>query len=375
MKKLLFLFAVLILLAMPSLPIAAASQNTEVVTAPGAYLYSYTAGLDKISFEIKQDKNSYADKMTNLEVRFSTDKHVKHPKAFDFKIGESPYVVKELLPHTTYYFEVIGYYMRGDTKVYVTPVEQNISRVNTSKPFISKNGEDIKNILEQFNALPKSDKAETLFFDFPIQTSRQKAWEYVNYWQALYPEYFLMSEDTVRPVFSGDQFMGIKVKKVYSYNEASKRAQKVNKKIDKIVKEAKKKPSAKEKITYVNDAISDRLEYDKSTKKKDNGSPYCIVTGDAVCNGYSTVFYACMHRLHMPCIIRLSNSKPMHSWNLVKTKGKWEHIDTCWNDGQNTHAYMWMSDSEVKQLDSHQYDDEFFTLFKTAISLLKKQWA
>ena len=118
-----------------------------------------------------------------------------------------------------------------------------------------------------------------------------------------------------------------------------------------------------DKVLYVHDYLVDNIEYDNDTYREisygaDSGVIYVastayggIVSGKAVCSGYSAAFQMIMQRLGIPCG-RVSGSKVgggNHEWNYILLDGDFYYIDVTWDDPQ-------MADGETDDFDNKSYD-------------------
>ncbi len=145
---------------------------------------------------------------------------------------------------------------------------------------------------------------------------------------------------------------------------------KYNDELSKIVTEADKKGSVKEKIEYVNEYISGHNTYGYGTAVEGDRnvdtpkaafihtSYGALVNRESVCEGYAKSFKAVMDRLQIPCVcvqgyahgLNKSNFEP-HMWNYVQVDGMWYGVDVTFNatSGKNT----WVLTGEQSMFDTH----------------------
>ena len=100
-----------------------------------------------------------------------------------------------------------------------------------------------------------------------------------------------------------------------------------------IIKNMPKDVTAYEKYYYLAGELSERVEYDYSLSLPAVGTPYCIVTGDGICQGYAQAYqYLCM-KANLWCRIMSGSSRGWaHAWNIVKLENGIFHIDVTWSD-------------------------------------------
>jgi hypothetical protein len=124
-----------------------------------------------------------------------------------------------------------------------------------------------------------------------------------------------------------------------------------NSKVDYVVAEANKKSTEVDKIKYVNQYLIDNVKY---TYALDNGDEApnvhnaygAVVSGTAVCEGYSYAFKVIMDKLGIECVLvsgfaAANNDGKLqaHMWNYVhitENDSNWYAVDVTWNDGDGT---------------------------------------
>ena len=101
-------------------------------------------------------------------------------------------------------------------------------------------------------------------------------------------------------------------------------------------------------ITYILNENSEHYAYD------------ALITGQAVCSGYTECFQTFMDLLGIECmpISGTAGDEP-HIWNLLKLDDEWYHVDVTWDDpingdGTVEHTYFNITDSDIEK--DHQWD-------------------
>lgn len=138
-----------------------------------------------------------------------------------------------------------------------------------------------------------------------------------------------------------DQYSNFNIN--YDVNSsAAKTAQReLEKAAAKVVAEAKKQPTAYDKLKYIHDWIVDNTDY-LSYNETDDRSLYAnapIVKGFGNCGGYARAFQYLALSLGFDCLyiegdVYYTDGSLIgyHAWNKVKLDGKWYNVDVCWDD-------------------------------------------
>lgn len=123
----------------------------------------------------------------------------------------------------------------------------------------------------------------------------------------------------------------------------------------KIAKKAKRRyKTPYRRIKYAHDYLIKTITYDYAAVETGNYGyqPYsALVRYKAVCSGYTRAFYIVMQYIGVPARAVEAGT---HTWNIVKIKDDWYHIDLTWDDLSDklTHTYFLKSDTFMAQ--SHQ---------------------
>lgn len=149
-------------------------------------------------------------------------------------------------------------------------------------------------------------------------------------------------------------------------NYSSKRIEKMQKELDlaadKIVKQAKKKKTAYDKILFVHDYIIKATDYDnkKEPDELSHTAYGCLVNKKAVCDGYTYAFTLIMNRLGIPSSDVYGGN---HAWNFVLLNGKYYYLDLTWDDpisqgegGALVHHYFMVTTKQIKK--THKIESE-----------------
>ena len=111
--------------------------------------------------------------------------------------------------------------------------------------------------------------------------------------------------------------------------------------------------NAMEKASVLHDYLVTHCEYDLSYSRY---TAYdALVTGSAVCQGYTLAYQELMQRAGIPSTTAPSMAMN-HVWNMILIDGSWYHVDTTWDDPSNVpaksfcdHSNFLVSDSQIAQ--------------------------
>ncbi len=216
-------------------------------------------------------------------------------------------------------------------------------------------------MLKQMKTAEPNDSGKVrIRFQNEVVASSNDFWMDFKKMEALYQPYFQRFNSSYTAYRSRQSTVVTSVqfdKAVRSAEAGMTLGKKADAKINAIVKGAKKKKGVKNRIKYVDQQICKACVYDNTKNRQNCRNPYgALVEKKAVCQGYSEAFYACMTRLGIPCDL-VQNRSGSHMWTKVKVKGKWYHIDTCWNDSgkKSNRKYYLMSASKTRKIRDHQF--------------------
>lgn len=125
-----------------------------------------------------------------------------------------------------------------------------------------------------------------------------------------------------------------------------------------IVSDVSSTDSELKKEEKIFDALADHCAYDNTAsadKHQTNWQPYtaygALVTGKAVCDGYSRAMQLLCGKAGLHCRLVNGDSKgASHIWNLICINKKWYHFDATWMDGGiRTYDYFNVTDAVIKR--------------------------
>ena len=107
--------------------------------------------------------------------------------------------------------------------------------------------------------------------------------------------------------------------------------------IKRIVRFMPKNMSAYDKYYYLSVVVTEQASYDQ---RPDNCYTAfgALVTGRAVCEGYSTAFALLCKEADLYCAYRMSRT---HVWNMVKLEDGIYNVDLTWADEYEQNTYNW----------------------------------
>ena len=112
-------------------------------------------------------------------------------------------------------------------------------------------------------------------------------------------------------------------------------------------------------LLLIHDRLAMYTAYDTTHVKRNAHD--LLVDGKAVCEGYSSAFYALASRAGIP-VGFVSSEKIKHIWNAVCINDKWYHVDVTFDDPTNDrygnvwHNYLLKSNDALLELDPDRND-------------------
>jgi hypothetical protein len=104
---------------------------------------------------------------------------------------------------------------------------------------------------------------------------------------------------------------------------------------DDIIAQMPADASAYDKYFYLASALSNHVEYDHTLDQPANYTPYCIVTGNGICQGYAQAYqYLCMKADLWCKVVSGASNGESHAWNTVMINNGIYHVDVTWADEQ-----------------------------------------
>ena len=343
--------------------------KASLVSTTDKYVFKTSGNLDSaIPRSVDVDKINLSSVEFNT-FGITTSRYVKTPAKFrviyslhkNFKSNKTIIVspsslttfkIKHLKPGRKYYYKIDSYYNLGGKKVYS---RKSLGGVFTT-PSKSLYKTNVTQILLKGMRNNKANKYHNVHVDlfYGVFTKRDNI--FLQYWkaEAVYQQYFQRFKSfSVYGV--GNTYTGILFKSARSAAASIKKGKRVDAKINKIVRKAKRYKSRRAQIKYVDKAICKICSYDTTTRRPNTGNPYgALVEGKATCLGYSEAFFVCMTRLNIP-VDYVINKNCKHIWCKVKVGKKWYHVDTCWNDigNRSCRKYFMLSEKQMRKYPHH----------------------
>lgn len=267
-----------------------------------------------------------------IYIKYARSSNMKGYKTKAFKPAEY-YNITGLAKNTVYYAQAYCGCKGNDGRIYYSYSCVPVKFITASTAYAMPTLANSKTVYAQLK------KGKT--FSINKRVDEKNAREYVKRLWNLYPYY----HNSWNPA-------GYVVNYTYEYNGLISRItfrpvnfsklNTVQKKVDVIVKGAKKCKSNEAKVKYVNKKIKATCTY--SYKAANRRYAYgCLVDRKAVCAGYAESFAWCMNDLGISNAYQY-NTKKDHIWNKVyikhKKKTRWWHVDVTWNDTQKTNKYL-----------------------------------
>ena len=124
--------------------------------------------------------------------------------------------------------------------------------------------------------------------------------------------------------------------------------------VSSIADGAKDFDSVYEKELYIHDRICEITSYEVSSDPLIYTAYGALVSGKAVCEGYSRALQLICSKIRIPCVLVYGDAQGEgHMWNVINVDGDWYHLDVTWDDSKSEiyHTYFNVCDSEI--LESH----------------------
>lgn len=107
---------------------------------------------------------------------------------------------------------------------------------------------------------------------------------------------------------------------------------------------------------YIHNTILSNCDYASDVKSAEDGweefTVYgALVKGSAVCEGYAHSLCLLLNKVGIECyyVNGYGESEP-HMWNSVNIDGNWYHLDSTWNDNENTYYnYFNLTDEQIEK--------------------------
>lgn len=122
-----------------------------------------------------------------------------------------------------------------------------------------------------------------------------------------------------------------------------------------------KEMSEIEKEAAIHEYIVDNIEYVEEMRAQKVDGYYSIIEKSGVCGDYAEAM-AILGTIAGLDVIEVNSST--HAWNIIKIDEEYYHIDTLWDDEENTIRYFNRSSEYILSLPHHTYDSNRFPIAK-----------
>lgn len=196
-----------------------------------------------------------------------------------------------------------------------------------------------------------------------------------------HPEVFWLSSESAFSYYQMDTELEVELNFTHSGDALATAKQYLNDAIDKAFTYAPDKADDLEMEVFINDYLVTHCEY-KSGAEMSHNAYGALVSGNAVCDGYSHAFQLLCNRMGISCSVVEGTSDfnddkdTGHMWNCVLLGNDWYHADVTWNDISEAkffcerYFYLNLSDKEIKSdhrtaplFDSGSYKSGSFNVF------------
>ena len=345
MKKNLIKTTILtIMLAIAFIPVSAFASTSESkredaskAAAPAdLYITNVSTTANSAKFTVKT-----SSKDEEIVVRYADNKEMDNAKEVSVNSNNTSFEITNLKSASKYFVE----YRRANTIV-----RMEVYTLGPN-PTLDKNNAITKAILA------KANTRGNITVELPYAVSKNVISKYIYQLETTYPQYFLKYNYAARLRVSGSGVVAV----MFTYDSASaKKEAAVNKKVDEIVKVAKKQKNQKAKIQYVENELCKLIKYNKSTANCRN-TYGALVEKKANCMGYSAAFALCMNKLGIQVETKTNNAGS-HIWNMVKVGSKWVNNDACWDDANRTVGKITFRNAKNKDVKVKKYTTERYFL-------------
>lgn len=150
-------------------------------------------------------------------------------------------------------------------------------------------------------------------------------------------------------------YSGVKEQVSYNVNrqERASMRDRLEKKVDEILNGLTDKSDDYTCEKYFNDYICDHTEYSVSAELS-NTAYGCLVSGKALCEGYSRAFKLLCNKAEIECdLVSGVSHGENHMWNVVNTDGIHAYVDITWNDSEPALRYMYFNITDSQLLYDH----------------------
>ncbi len=155
-----------------------------------------------------------------------------------------------------------------------------------------------------------------------------------NYCIMDHPELFFTDGYKATTTSIANTTIGLAVSGRYTMSAQKRKEyqERIDKEVDKILKDAPKDDSDYEKVKYCFDYIVSNTSYNVNAAYNQNIISV-FINGESVCQGYTLAMKYLLDRLGVEsAVVYGSANGSNHSWNIVKIDGSWSYVDVTWGD-------------------------------------------
>ena len=144
--------------------------------------------------------------------------------------------------------------------------------------------------------------------------------------------------------------------------DRDKKRSELEKKVEKIIDSVSGIEDQYEIEKTFNDYICGNTQYDVNAALA-NTAYGCLVSGRALCEGYSRAFKLLCNKAGIECdLISGISQGEGHMWNTVNIDGIHSFVDVTWNDSAEDLMYLYFNITEEQLLYDHSFSPLFSTL-------------
>ncbi len=141
-----------------------------------------------------------------------------------------------------------------------------------------------------------------------------------------------------------------------------------NNKVDEILSHVGKDKTEYQRERIIHDLMISNCSYKTGVTSTGDGWQYfsaygALVSGEAVCEGYSKSMQVLLTRVGIPCsTVRGEADGVSHMWNVVKLSGEWYHLDVTWDDADDKINYEYLNLTTEDITKNHTIADSIQTM-------------
>ncbi len=176
------------------------------------------------------------------------------------------------------------------------------------------------------------------------------------------PQFFWLASGYSYSYFAGSTINTVSPTYARSVTDAAIIRPQLEAAAEKILEEASRLETDYERVKLFHDTIINLTAYNSNggEYKRDADGP--LVTGEALCEGYSKAFAYLCQRAGIHCLCVSGYSSGPHMWNVLKLDGKWYQMDVTFDDptgGEPTLEYTYFCLSTKQMSKDHTPDNPF----------------